>query len=79
MIPFENTFLVVNKGKVSFDKSNLNCGGAKSDFVPVPVLSGRCSPSSIILLHKSRYACSAVLGDTVICSDLNLFSIMKEN
>lgn len=38
------------------------CGGAKIERVPVPVRSGRCSPSARMRRIRFRYWCSSWVG-----------------
>lgn len=37
------------------DKEKRSCGGAKMERVPVPVRSGRCSPSAKMVRMRFRY------------------------
>ncbi|CAY86361.1 hypothetical protein R103_O11831 [Saccharomyces cerevisiae R103] len=66
MIPLVKTFLVVSSGKVSSRKLKRSWGGAKRLNVPVPVLSGLNSPSSMILLHRSRYCSSSLFFPSIV-------------
>lgn len=47
---------------VGLDSEKRSCGGAKIEYVPVPVRSGRCSPSLRIVRMRFRYWCSSWEG-----------------
>jgi hypothetical protein len=57
------------------DNANFICAGKGIARVPVPVLSGRCSPFSSISRIKERYCCSScagLLGGGVVCFVVSL-------
>lgn len=51
-----------SEGSEGLERANLSCVGAKREYVPVPVRSGRCSPVSRISRSRERYWCSSWWG-----------------
>lgn len=66
------TRLVVRRGRIGvygssdvvegLEREKRICGGAKIERVPVPVRSGRCSPSARMWRIRFRYWCSSWVG-----------------
>ena len=50
------------------ERANFSCAGAKIEYVPVPVRSGRCSPVVRISCMRLRYwysSCAGMVGEVV--------------